>query len=148
MEISNSPALPQGRKRRKIRFYPSIWADISRGLDRWQKEEALSDLSDYLLGNENERGQFIYESMRHGAGGLGRLPREQWAELRRAVFARDDYTCHYCQKRGGPLECAHIVPIASGGSNDLSNLVCSCRPCNRAKAARPLADFMATRAAI
>ncbi len=90
MKNSNRPPRQQGRIRHKIRFYPSIWADISRGLDRWQKEEALSDL----------------------------------------------------------IECAHIVPIASGGSNDLSNLVCSCRPCNRAKAARPLADFMATRAAI
>src|SRR5262249_16156832 len=48
-----------------------------------------------------------------------RLSAAEWAELRAAVFRRDNYTCSYCGERGGKLECDHIRPLARGGSNDL-----------------------------
>lgn len=62
-----------------------------------------------------------------------RLSAEIWAAVRARIFARDDYTCRYCEARAVELECDHVVPISRGGSNDDDNLVTACRPCNRSK---------------
>lgn len=55
--------------------------------------------------------------------------------LRFAVFARDNFTCRYCGKQSDSVELHidHIIPISKGGSNDESNLVTSCVPCNLGK---------------
>lgn len=58
------------------------------------------------------------------------------------VFKRDSFTCQYCG-RSAPdviLEVDHIVPVASGGTDDVVNLVTACRDCNRGKGARELSD--------
>lgn len=62
-----------------------------------------------------------------------RLSWPEWTELRSQVFERDSYTCVYCGKKGGRLECDHVVPISRGGSNDLKNLATACHECNRDK---------------
>jgi hypothetical protein len=56
-----------------------------------------------------------------------------WEALRRAVFKRDNYTCKYCGLRAGQLECDHVMPVSRGGTDDPSNLVAACVPCNRSK---------------
>jgi hypothetical protein len=71
-------------------------------------------------------------------GGLGRAPLP--LSVRKFVFERDRKQCVYC---GLPLiwgayQCDHIEPVASGGSDDPSNLAASCRPCNRSKSAKPV----------
>lgn len=65
----------------------------------------------------------------------------EWAALRSIVFERDNYTCAYCGAHGVALECDHMVPVAQGGSSDLSNLTTACKPCNRAKAGKSLEDW-------
>lgn len=65
-----------------------------------------------------------------------RPPPEEWVFIRHRVFERDDYTCRYCGKRGGELECDHVIPICQNGTNNDSNLVTSCRSCNREKGGR------------
>lgn len=62
-----------------------------------------------------------------------RLPAHLWRAVRSLIFTRDDYTCQYCGERGKKLECDHVVPVSKGGSNDESNLVTACLPCNRSK---------------
>ncbi|WP_206602760.1 HNH endonuclease signature motif containing protein [Streptomyces sp. M41(2017)] len=51
------------------------------------------------------------------------------ARVRRQVL---DANCAYC---GGPFptEVDHVIPVAQGGSGDLSNLAAACEPCNREK---------------
>ncbi len=44
-----------------------------------------------------------------------------------------DGRCYYCGKAGKKLHKEHRVPLARGGSNDISNIVPSCEPCNRRK---------------
>jgi 5-methylcytosine-specific restriction endonuclease McrA len=51
---------------------------------------------------------------------------------RRAVFARDDWTCQYCGARSN-LTVDHVVPRSKGGSSSWENIVASCAPCNRRK---------------
>lgn len=62
--------------------------------------------------------------------------------IRFEVFKRDHFTCQYCGRKSPEviLEVDHIVPVAEGGTNDIINLVTSCRDCNRGKGKRKLDD--------
>lgn len=56
--------------------------------------------------------------------------------VRHQVFQRDNYRCRECGARledGATLEIDHIVPVAKGGTNDISNLQTLCKACNRGK---------------
>ena len=56
--------------------------------------------------------------------------------LRHAVFQRDQYRCRECgasKEDGVTLEIDHIIPVAKGGTNDISNLQTLCKACNRGK---------------
>lgn len=58
------------------------------------------------------------------------------------VFKRDKFTCQYCG-RSAPeviLECDHIEPRSKGGTNNILNIVTSCRDCNSGKSDRRLSD--------
>ena len=54
---------------------------------------------------------------------------------RRAVFARDSWTCQYCGSRSN-LTVDHVIPRSKGGSSSWENIVASCAPCNRRKGNR------------
>jgi 5-methylcytosine-specific restriction endonuclease McrA len=54
---------------------------------------------------------------------------------RRAVFARDSWTCQYCGSRSN-LTVDHVVPRSKGGESSWENIVASCAPCNRRKGDR------------
>jgi len=56
---------------------------------------------------------------------------------RRAVFARDRWTCQYCGSRTN-LTVDHVVPRCKGGASNWENIVASCAPCNRRKGDRLL----------
>lgn len=69
---------------------------------------------------------------------VGRICSKTWRKVRLAIFDRDGWSCVYCGASDKPLECDHVVALASGGSNDESNLATACRPCNRSKRDKPL----------
>jgi 5-methylcytosine-specific restriction endonuclease McrA len=54
---------------------------------------------------------------------------------RRAVFARDGWTCQYCGSRSN-LTVDHVIPRSKGGGSSWDNIVASCAPCNRRKGDR------------
>jgi 5-methylcytosine-specific restriction endonuclease McrA len=57
--------------------------------------------------------------------------RAQAPLTRRAVFARDAWTCQYC---GGSAEnLDHVVPKSKGGLHTWENVVAACRRCNSRK---------------
>lgn len=53
-----------------------------------------------------------------------------WVVTKRRVLERDGYACVQCGATA-PLEVDHIVPLAGGGSNEMSNLRTLCRACHR-----------------
>src|ERR1700729_4118457 len=63
-----------------------------------------------------------------------RIPRDTHRRkiTRRAVFARDDWTCQYCGSRQ-QLTVDHVVPRSKGGGSTWDNIVAACAPCNRRK---------------
>lgn len=49
------------------------------------------------------------------------------------VLRRDGYACRYCHATDVPLVVDHVLAVALGGSDDSSNLVAACKPCNTGK---------------
>ena len=55
-------------------------------------------------------------------------------EVRKYVFERDRYHCQSCgQTNLDNLTIDHIIPLARGGQNDISNLQTLCSTCNQRK---------------
>lgn len=56
-------------------------------------------------------------------------------DKRRAIYARDEWRCVYCDVPGSlaPLTLDHIKPRNKGGSNAARNLVTCCHACNASK---------------
>lgn len=94
-----------------------------------------------------EEGKLFSYDIKIKKNSNNRLDTLHWKALSKSVFTRDNYTCNYCGKRGGLLECDHITPISKGGTNDIKNLTTSCRYCNRQKKDKSVDEFLAWRAA-
>jgi 5-methylcytosine-specific restriction endonuclease McrA len=64
-----------------------------------------------------------------------RIPREAHRRkiTRRAVLARDSWTCQYCGSTKSGLTVDHVIPRSRGGLSVWENIVASCAPCNRKK---------------
>lgn len=56
------------------------------------------------------------------------------ARVRKEIRARDGHCCFYCAYPFSdefPATLEHLLPIAAGGSDHVSNLVLACDPCNK-----------------
>lgn len=69
-------------------------------------------------------------------------------KVRQRIFLRARYRCEYCQTShrliGMPPVIDHILPMASGGSDHISNLAAACYRCNEFKGAKTQAIDPAT----
>ena len=55
---------------------------------------------------------------------------------RKAVLARDAWTCQYCGSTKAGLTVDHVIPRSRGGESIWENIVASCASCNRRKGNR------------
>lgn len=62
--------------------------------------------------------------------------------IRFEVFKRDLFKCQYCGAAAPEvlLHIDHIKPVVDGGTNDITNLITACVPCNLGKGAKRLDD--------
>jgi 5-methylcytosine-specific restriction endonuclease McrA len=61
----------------------------------------------------------------------------------RQLFEQQEGCCHYCDvylTKG--FEMDHYIPLSLGGTNEASNIVLACMPCNRSKGNKLPAVFM------
>lgn len=58
--------------------------------------------------------------------------RDEYVQLRKYVFEKDDYTCQICYKRGGPIEMDHIKEWCNYPELRLEPTNCRtlCKPCH------------------
>ncbi|MFI2733527.1 RNA-guided endonuclease IscB [Streptomyces sp. NPDC018711] len=70
---------------------------------------------------------------------------EKGAGGRTRPRTRSNRSCAYCGASGVPLNVDHIRARARGGTDRPANLLLACVPCNQAKAARPVEEFLAHR---
>lgn len=57
----------------------------------------------------------------------------------KAIKTRDNYTCVYCGGKGTTID--HVIPRSRGGSDDWSNKVACCFPCNQLKGDQTLEEL-------
>lgn len=71
--------------------------------------------------------------------GRGNIPKK----LRHDVYKRDRWTCVFCGLvfPADELTIDHLIPLALGGTDDVTNYATSCRSCNQRKAAMSLTEF-------
>jgi 5-methylcytosine-specific restriction endonuclease McrA len=65
--------------------------------------------------------------------GRKRIPETQRRIMlawRPALCEAQNHRCCYCGLRSDALTFEHVTPLSHGGSNDRSNLVMACEPCN------------------
>jgi 5-methylcytosine-specific restriction endonuclease McrA len=67
-----------------------------------------------------------------------RIPRDVHRRkiTRKAVLARDAWTCQYCGSKRSGLTVDHVIPRSRGGESVWENIVAACAPCNRRKGNR------------
>jgi len=58
-------------------------------------------------------------------------------DVRYFVFARDEYTCQVCKKKGKILHTHHIVYRSEGGTDRADNLITVCTDCHTSKNHKP-----------
>ena len=63
------------------------------------------------------------------------IPRQHRAEIKRQLKEKWNYRCAYCNylEKSIELTLDHVIPIAKQGTDNYSNLVPACRPCNLSK---------------
>ncbi len=62
---------------------------------------------------------------------------------KRYIYMRDDGACYFCGKKllFKQISLDHYLPKSKSGPNDLFNLVCSCRRCNKYKKSSVPEDY-------
>lgn len=132
------------------RYYGCEMSAIGVGIDgiidycdQHPMTDALIRLSQDVYCELEEKRPAPSRQRKGGRRGSGRHVPADWPERRAAVFERDDYTCTYCGKRGGRLECDHKVPVSRGGGHDPSNLTTACYECNRSKRDKTVEEWRA-----
>ena len=63
-------------------------------------------------------------------------------ELWEYLLIKWNHSCAYCHAKNTPLEKEHVVAKSKGGSNSVTNLVVSCRPCNEKKGNKTIDEFL------
>lgn len=62
------------------------------------------------------------------------MPKD-WKRTRARIVKRDKGICFHCGREGS-TSCDHLIPVSKGGTDDDTNLVTSCWPCNLKKGNR------------
>jgi 5-methylcytosine-specific restriction endonuclease McrA len=105
---------------------------------RYTEEDARQALTELTDKYRDELGWFYSVPHPYWFGQRPRPPRVGVTpSVRFAVFRRDGFRCTYCG--AGPsndrLTVDHVIAVANGGTDDLSNLVTACQTCNIGKGA-------------
>lgn len=75
----------------------------------------------------------------HKANDHRTLTGRPWRRLRLQILERDGYRCQPCKRRGYVTEATevdHVIALAQGGTDELSNLQAICVPCHEVKSVR------------
>jgi 5-methylcytosine-specific restriction endonuclease McrA len=147
-------AIRRGRRHRHTRYRPQRFANRRRP-DGWLPPSLESRLSNVLTWVARLRkyapvGMLSQELVRfdtqllHNAEVSGVAYQQgelAGYEVREYLLEKWGRRCAYCGATGVPLEIEHIVPKSRAGSDRVSNLTLSCKPCNAAKGTRTAAEF-------
>lgn len=95
------------------------------------------------IGNKEQCQEYLKETKRQKARQSNPQARKRaWLpfELRQQVAAKNKYKCQSCGRSTHEvkLHVDHVVPLAKGGTDDISNLCLLCQYCNLRKGSKVL----------
>lgn len=102
------------------------WIEAKKGNPAWNKGLSLQQYPNGITRGE-EHGNY-----KNGTGYQRNRMFPGYKRFTQDIFKRDDYTCQYCNQRGGKLNAHHIVP-ASIDINlvmEPSNVITLCHDCH------------------
>ena len=160
MRLTNRSMLRRGRRGRKTRYRPARWANRSRQpvtYDKWLPPSLRSRLDNTrsIISKLMDRSpvtDFSVEIVRFDMqkiqnpeiSGVEYQQGELMGyEVKEYLLEKWGRKCVYCDKENIPLQTEHIVPRASGGTNNVSNLTIACEPCNQRKGNQNVEVFLA-----
>lgn len=113
---------------------------------RWTEEEAEAALADLIREYRDQLGYHYQWPRPFRPGELGKRPRSGVTpRVRFLVLSRDGFRCVYCGTTAAEssLHVDHVLAVANGGSDEMTNLVTACAECNQGKAALLLEEHHA-----
>jgi 5-methylcytosine-specific restriction endonuclease McrA len=128
----------RARRQRRASYEKRREAEIAQA-KAWQQANRERDNANeraWRARNPERTRAAINEAWHRRRARLASVPTDQWT--RRDVWERDDGLCIYCGDDLDPQNwhVDHVIPIARGGSNLLSNVCASCPSCNLQKGVR------------
>jgi hypothetical protein len=98
--------------------------------------------SDFTFVNEAQKAYDAFMNNREYSNKIFIHKRQRASVLMRSVIERDGSQCFYCGKalKDDDMTIEHLLSISSGGSNHLSNLAISCKPCNSEAGRLPIVE--------
>ena len=138
---------PRFNNRRSDRKLPPTLQSRVDNIDRWTNHyQRLVPVVDIAM----ESVRFDMQAME--TPGISGIEYQQGTlagyEVREYLLEKWGRKCAYCSVEHVPLQIEHILAKTRGGSNRLSNLTLACGPCNQAKGARPVEEFLAKKPAV
>ena len=152
--LEKRSGLRRGRRSRKTRYRPMRWGNRSRrtgwlppslmsriyNIETWYQRLAQRCL---ITSVSIETVRFDTQKMETPeiSGVEYQQGELHGYEVREYLLEKFNRTCAYCNKTDVPMEVEHINPRSRGGSNRVSNLTLSCRPCNQKKGNQTASEF-------
>jgi len=97
---------------------------LSMDLSEWEKFIQQTDVCETEILAKDKTGKLVKVLMR-------KANRQIDAGVTWKVFDRDGYVCRYCGIKAVPMTVDHLICWEDGGPSIESNLVTSCRKCNK-----------------
>lgn len=114
-------------RKRKYANIPTLWLDDPK-IARLSDHEWREYVTNYALDPKNIKTEVYRHPTRKEF-------EKNRRDIEKIVFKIHGKICALCGSSKHP-EIDHIIPIAKGGTNEISNLQVLCRKCNRSKGAR------------
>lgn len=98
------------------------------------RETANEKAREYSARNLGKRLALRHRYLSRKAGNSGIHTDAEWEQVK----VDQDYACLECFAREPDIKLTrdHVIPVSKGGSNDISNIVGLCGPCNSRKGAK------------
>lgn len=130
------------QKLAQMRAYYAAHREASNAQSRtWRTSNAAARkgyLRAWHAANPDARATYSSQRRARRRGAPGTHTTQEWRE-KVALFAG---CCIYCGE-AKPLVRDHNVPLIRGGTNDITNILPSCRSCNLRKHTKTAAEFLA-----
>lgn len=143
----NHPEWRRETHRKWREAHPGYYAESSSKYyyqNREQRRELLNarnrDYSKLPKYRENKRKNLVAYRAR-----LAHAPGEWTVEQFKALCDELDWCCYYCGEQVEKMTVDHAIPLSRGGSNDITNIIPACGPCNYSKQDKTVEEFLAWR---